>query len=451
MPTKSPVLIALAVDTIAYAPVFIAQEAGFFGDLPVEIGVIKPECWHEYGPDRAIEALLQEPVPPLVTVCDPIHALLAAPSVSNRLRIQGIIIKRPFLWVFDSKAERHLRELIASRQLTRVYTQPCRMTADILMRYCLIRSGLSPDDLKRLIVNLDQPDTEARKISQIGGSEAYVSTDLLRLLAAHNKDRTIIFDFADPEQNEEEELLDYPMTALIMAGGDTSENNGNIHSICAALDLALRLISSDPSRALNLLQWHYLARERDRREMSAFYLEPPPPLADELMDFVKPAFRRLMNAGIYPRTMSRDNLSALAQRALDVYSVVYGSQTLIPASSPRDPSFEPFESSQVTVLLDRYVEVLIPAEIPEGTKTRFVETINSLHRISCSDYHVITDPPGTWLCYGNADKEQLRSAIEGIPDLLGNKPRAGSCAHWHLRRLGVGEERACQGYSPVSS
>jgi hypothetical protein len=174
-------IIALAADTSLYAPLYIAKEAGFFGDVPVVFGKLKrsapqhvalqpqslPQARSATFLDRHVQAVWQgyrHDKSPLLTICDPMHALLhnLRPGRKSETFLVGAILARPACWFFDgvSSFDVFLSRLRSDKS-RRIRTHPPGMTADTMIRWILLkRAGFTLDEIAGLIEPVGEPGEE---------------------------------------------------------------------------------------------------------------------------------------------------------------------------------------------------------------------------------------------------------------------------------------------------
>jgi len=327
-------VIALAVDSHLYAPLYIAQEAEFFGTEQVAFGTlnmppptqvpvngrVRDAAYLDQQVD-AIFAPFDNDPPCLITVCDPMHALLHNSRPGGpRVHLTGALVVKPACWVFNcnSRFDRVVAEL---RNGTSLITHPPGMTADTLARWMLRANEVPFDDINRIVQPI-QPGEELNRFESglaAGETCAAVSLDyasMSRLQTEHHRRFGICFHY-------DKVLESYLMTGLLVRQADLDTARDDIACVLNGVQLALELLRNSPRAAFVLLKQHYARRATEDPSEAILerkYLQPllPPKPFNDLH------LRRMLEtcAHCYSASVVPTNMADALARTWDIYSDV---------------------------------------------------------------------------------------------------------------------------------
>jgi hypothetical protein len=437
--TEPDAIVALATDSIVYAPLFIAAEAGFFDGLPVRFGVIRSASGEDHVSSavRAIWSAFESAVsPPLVTVCDPIHALLynwVTKTGDHRQAIAGTLLQSPACWVFDHdhRLSRILKNL-GTERLPKIKTHPRGMTADTMTRWLLLKRGrIEESELDRVIENQTTPGAE---LDDFGEQHhwhrlAAVSVDYLRMHELQAESAKIIRICEGIQRDSE--LRRYVQTVLLAPINSPAERVGKLQR---GLHIALDLIAHDPEQAAGWLQRHYVRRTARAVALPPYLI----PLGNDPSMGALPIGRvkAFLTSGVFARRIRRGDLKDQIDQTWNIYRRAnqkqlqdlanrYGNET------PRNGSqwLRPFEPRKRATLTQRTVRDLlfrltastIGGKLSEHA-LRVADWLKGLHgHLTLSAYAAVE----FYLCADGERRQRLREVAEGFAAKRADRQRAG--------------------------
>lgn len=252
--------IALAVDSIIYAPLFIAAQAGYFDPLEVHFRVInwnfatKHQKRHDLFGTRTFWHLWESaPAPPLITICDPMHALLFIANKRVNAKIIGILLAQPACWLFDGANEKELLNGNPFRQHNRLVTYPKGMTGDTIAKSFLSHRGISVKKIKNvkpenLLIGFDSDNCTDIVVS----AELF---DMYRVADQKAGDYRICHDFA-----KDDTLRNYLMTGIVTTDLALRRYRSEVKQVLNGLNVALQMIQHDRDHAWKQLRRYYQYR-----------------------------------------------------------------------------------------------------------------------------------------------------------------------------------------------
>jgi hypothetical protein len=320
--SKVEAVVALATDSIVYAPLFIAAEAGFFDDLPIHFGVIRSVDGEDHV-SRAVKsiwkAFASPELRPLITVCDPIHALLynwLNRDSMYRQAIAGTLLKSPACWVFDHdhNLSRILR-LVKSGKLAKVKTHPRGMTADTMTRWILLQRGrVAESDVDEMVDNQSTPGAEL---------DDFRKPERWRNAAAVSVDYPLMYELQTTSFKKmricegiqrDAELRQYLQTVILTP---TASLPGDVHKVQRGLHIALDLIAQNPEQAAAWLQRHYMGRLKQSVSLPSYLV----PLANDVnvTSFPIGHLRAFLESGVFAPMFRHVDLKEALDHTWNIY------------------------------------------------------------------------------------------------------------------------------------
>jgi hypothetical protein len=439
-------VIALAADSPLYAPLYIAQAAGFFANNSVQFGVFRRNPRQEKHTGKGSRkngarssALLEEEVQtvwkafaetsrPLLTVCDPMHALVHNlwPGKRRRISLVGGLIVRPACWFFDSVAtfEEFLQRLRLEKHAV-IRTHAPGMTADTLTRWMLFNKGrFALQDVERVMDYVASPGQELDAfdgtIKKLRGAVGAVSVDFARMLQLQES-RPSQFGICEDFSHM---LPDYLMTGILVDEAIQPEQVEIVKQILCGINLGINVLMDDPDRAFELLVYHYRMRvNADNFAVAKCeYLQALDPVMgeDNAARSLKPIIHDLASVGLYPPCV----YSFAMREALEVTWKIYrqAHEDILPelcnSSCPEDAGALPvretltlIEEKRVLTSLSRSFARKNSLLAPHPDVEKVVNWIKSLQGVlRMSDFQVFD----RFICGNKKRLGELRTAFDRI-------------------------------------